>query len=335
VKRGDSDGTLPEMSDSFDPRRFDETNASDKMRSLVEMIEKSMPAATSQPASIQSAQKARREFDEQGAFMLGEPSERAEERTLQGAGHPVPVRIFRPDGNARGALLHLHGGGWVVGRPAMNDAPNQRRADELGLAIVSVDYRLAPEHPYPAAPDDCEAAALWLVENAASEFGISPEKILVGGESAGGHLSAVTALRMLRRHGVQLAGANLAYGLYDLSGVPSHTAFDDRNLILNSHSIRWFTDCFVPDEALLRDPDVSPLYADLAGAPPALLTVGSLDPLLDHSLFLFARWIAAGNTAELQVFPGAPHGFDLFPTHEGEQATKAIDAFFERCLGAA
>jgi len=320
------------MSNPLDPQRFDEGNASDKMRSLVEIIEKSMPAATSRPASVASAQEARREFEEQGAFMLGEPSERAEERTLPGASQPVPVRIFRPEGEVRGALLHLHGGGWVVGRPSMNDAQNQRRCDELGLAIVSVDYRLAPESPYPAAPDDCEAAALWLVENATSEFGVSPEKILIGGESAGGHLSAVTALRMLRRHGVRLAGANLAYGLYDLSGVPSHEAFDDRNLILNSHSIRWFTDCFVPSEALLRDPDVSPLYADLAGAPPALFTVGTLDPLLDHSLFFYSRWIAAGNSADLQIFPGAPHGFDIFPTREGKQATKTIDAFFERCL---
>ena len=322
------------MSNPLDPQQFDESNASSKLRALVDLIEKTMPAATSQPASIESAQEARRSFDEQNAFSLGEPSDRAEERTLPSASHPVPVRIFRPDGKARGALLHLHGGGWVIGRASMNDAQNQRRADELGLAVVSVDYRLAPEHPYPAAPDDCEAAALWLVENATSEFGVAPEKVLVGGESAVGHLSAVTSLRMLQRHGVQLSGANLAYGLYDLSGVPSHQAFDDRNLILNSHSIRWFTDCFVPDGALRRDPDVSPLYADLAGAPPALFTVGTLDPLIDHTLFLYVRWVAAGNPAELQVYPGAPHGFDLFPTREGKQATKAIDAFYDRCITA-
>ena len=229
-------------------------------------------------------------------------------------------------------MLHIHGGGWVIGRAAMNDPANERRADELGLAIVSVDYRLAPEHPYPAGPDDCEAAAVWLVENARSELGADPAKILVGGESAGGHLSAVTALRMKQRHGFRFAGANLVYGLYDLSGVPSHAAFDDRNVILNSHNIAWFTDCFVPDPAMRRNPDVSPLYADLAGAPPALFTVGTLDPLLDHSLFLFPRWRAAGSPAEIQIHPGAPHGFDAFPVPEGKQATETIDAFLSRCL---
>ncbi len=229
-------------------------------------------------------------------------------------------------------MLHIHGGGWVIGQAAMNDPQNERRADELGLAIVSVDYRLAPEAPYPAAPDDCEAAALWLLENAKSEFGVDPAKLLVGGESAGGHLSAVTALRMHRRHGYRFAGANLVYGLYDISGVPSHTAFDDRNVILNSANIDWFVDCFVPDAEKRRDPDVSPLYADLEGAPPALFTVGTLDPLLDHSLFLYSRWLAAGNEAEIQIFPGAPHGFDAFPAPEGKQATERIDRFLSRCV---
>jgi acetyl esterase/lipase len=322
------------MSHPFEPGRFDESNTSSEMKALVEAIEKLMPSAEAQPASIESAEEARRNFDEQGAFALGGISDRAEERTIPGPAGDLNLRVFRPTGEAKGGMLHIHGGGWVVGRASMNDSANQRRADELGLAVVSVEYRLAPEHPYPAGPDDCEAAAIWLIENARSEFGIPPEKLVVGGESAGGHLSAVTALRLLQRHGFRFAGANLAYGIYDLTGVPSHTAFDHRNLILNSHSIHWFSDCFVPDATARRAPDVSPLYADLSGAPPAIFTVGTLDPLIDHTLFLYPRWIAAGNAAELQVFPGAPHGFDGFPTPEGQQATQVIDAFFERCFAA-
>ncbi|MGH0029735.1 MAG: alpha/beta hydrolase, partial [Myxococcota bacterium] len=292
-----------------------------------------MPRPEPRPRTAAAAQAARREFDESPLFQFAKPSDHAEERSIPGPGGDLPLRIFRPKaGPVRGALLHIHGGGWVIGRPAMNDPVNERRADELGLVVVSVDYRLAPEHPYPAGPDDCEAAAVWLVENAASEFGADPSKILVGGESAGGHLSAVTALRMQRHHGFRFAGANLVYGVYDLSGVPSHTALDDRNVILNSANIDWFVDCFAPDPALRRDPDVSPLHADLSGAPPALFTVGTLDPLLDHSLFLYPRWLAAGNQAEIQVFPGCPHGFDAFPVPEGQQATAAIDAFLTRCI---
>ena len=137
---------------------------------------------------------------------------------------------------------------------------------------------------------------------------------------------------MLGRHDFRFCGANFVYGLYDLSGVPSHRACDDRNVILNSANIDWFTDCFVPDATQRRDPDVSPLYADLRGVPPALFTVGTLDPLVDHSLFMYSKWVAAGGEAEIQIFPGAPHGFDAFPVPEGKRATETIDAFLTRCI---
>jgi acetyl esterase/lipase len=229
-------------------------------------------------------------------------------------------------------MLHIHGGGWFQGSADMMDAALERRADTLGVAIASVEYRLAPEHPYPAAPDDCEAAAAWLAKNAKGELGA--ELRLVGGESAGAHLSAVTCLRMRDRHGFRFAGANLVYGAYDLSGVPSHHAFDGRGLVLDGRAIEAFTEMFVPDASLRRHPDVSPLYADLRGLCPALFTVGTLDPLLDHSLFLWTRWLAAGNRAELEVFPGGPHGFDAFPAPEGARAQAAMDAFLAGCLAA-
>ncbi|MEM7411747.1 MAG: alpha/beta hydrolase [Myxococcota bacterium] len=320
------------MSHPFDPKHFDTSRTSEALLGIVDFMEKNIEIAGAQEPTVEAAQKAREDFSDNPMMSAAQTSDRVEERTLPGPAGPLPVRIFRPAGEVRGAMLHIHGGGWVIGEAAMMDVANERRADELGLAIVSVDYRLAPEHPYPAAPDDCEAAALWLAENAKAEFGADPAKILVGGESAGGHLSAVTALRMPRKHGFHFCGANLVYGLYDLSGVPSHAAFDDRKVLLNSTNIDWFTRCFVPDPALLRDPDVSPLYADLSEAPPVLFTVGTLDPLLDHTLFLYPRWVAAGRPAELQVFPGAPHGFDGFPVPEGLEATQVIDAFLARCV---
>jgi acetyl esterase/lipase len=183
--------------------------------------------------------------------------------------------------------LHFHGGGWTLGAAHHMDVPNLTLARGCGLAVVSVDYRLAPEHPYPAGPDDCEAAALWVVEHARREFGC--DWLAIGGESAGAHLAVVTLVRLRERHGFQgFRAAQLAYGAYDLSLTPSVRRWGPRNLILSTPIIEWFTDQFVGPE-LRRHPDVSPLYADLAGLPPALLTCGTLDPLLDDSLFLHAR----------------------------------------------
>jgi acetyl esterase len=317
----------------FDSSHFDLANTSHELRSMVEALEKTMPRPEGGPATAERAEQARAEFGGEGSvFQFPSAQAPPELRMVSGPAGDVPVRIFRPaKGEVRGAMLHIHGGGWVIGSAEMNDSGNEKRANELGLVVASVDYRLAPEHPYPAGPDDCEAAALWLVENAES-LGVDPEKIVIGGESAGGHLSAVTVVRMHQRHGFDFAGANLVYGLYDISGVPSHAAFDHRNVILNSESIDWFTRCFVPEDVDLRDPDLSPLYADLSGLCPALLTVGTLDPLVDHPLFLYARWVGAGNTAEMQVFPGAPHGFEAFPAPEGKRALARMDEFLARCL---
>src|SRR5690606_24582730 len=117
--------------------------------------------------------------------------------------------------------LHIHGGGWVLGAADQQDVLLQRIAEGAGVAVVSVDYRLAPEHPFPAAPDDCAAAASWVLENAASEWGT--ERLLVGGESAGAHLTALTLLRLRDRMGAPdaVSAANLVFGAYDLSMTPS------------------------------------------------------------------------------------------------------------------
>ena len=315
----------------FSPSRFDESQASPELQAVLAEITKMPQAERAPEPTVEAAQLARTQFAD-GPFRMAPVSERAEERTIAGPAGDLPIRVIRPAGEVRGAMLHIHGGGWVLGEPKMSDAANEKIADALGLAVVSVDYRLAPEHPYPAGPDDCEAAAVWLVENAKSEFGAPPDRIVAGGESAGGHLTAVTTIRMRQRHGYAFRAANVVYGLHDLGGVPSHSAFDDRNLILDSTNIEWFTRCFVPDDVDRRDPDLSALYADLTGMPPAIFTVGTLDPLIDHTLFLYARWAAAGNVAQLEVFPGAPHGFDAFPVPEGVAARERMTAFLGRHL---
>jgi acetyl esterase/lipase len=255
----------------------------------------------------------------------------AVERTVPGPAGPVPVRVFVPP-TVRGVYLHLHGGGWVLGRAHHYDQANEALARSCELAVVSVDYRLAPEHPFPAGPDDCEAAAQWLLENAQREF--ATQRLLIGGESAGAHLSALTLLRLRDRHGATgFAGANLVYGSYDLTMTPSQRLWGERNLVLSTPIIRWFLDHFVPVERR-ADPAVSPLQARLHGLPPALFTVGTLDPLLDDSLFMYSRWLAAGNQAELAVYPGGIHGFDLFPHPVAPRALAHAQAFLRQLLSA-
>jgi len=251
--------------------------------------------------------------------------EEARTMTIPGPGGDLPLRVFIPPEGARAVYLHIHGGGCVLGRAHHQDPRNWHLARRLRAAVVSVDYRLAPEHPYPVAPDDCEAAALWVLEHGKQEFGA--DAFLIGGESAGAHLSVVTLLRLRDRHGYRgTAAANLVYGVYDLRLTPSAANWGERPLVLTTQTMRWFVDHFVPPERR-TDPDVSPIFADLSGMPPALFTVGTLDPLLDDSLFMYARWIAAGNEAEIAVWPGGVHGFNAFPTPLGRRANERIDAF--------
>jgi acetyl esterase/lipase len=228
----------------------------------------------------------------------------------------MPVRVNRPSGQAAGIYMHIHGGGHTLGAHDMQDVPLKKFADETGMVVASIDYRLAPEHPYPAGPDDCEDAAVQLIKHGPDLLG-TPRHFAIGGESAGAHLSVVTLLRLRDKHGLvdAIAGANLVYGGFDLTATPSARLWD-KKLVLSKANMNWFTENFVghvPVEER-RVGDISPLFADLSGLSPALFTVGDADPLLDDSLFMAARWRSAGNSAELRVYPNGIHGFNAFPT---------------------
>ncbi len=236
-------------------------------------------------------------------------SERANTRIIDGAAGPLRLREFLPaQGQAQGVYLHMHGGGWVIGGADMQDTMLLALADHAQVAVISVHYRLAPEHPYPAAPDDCEAAALWLLDHCMDVYGTG--QLFMGGESAGAHLCAVTLLRLRRRLGVcPFSCANFNFGLFDMGLTPSARAFGDERLFLRTLDMVQFRAAFLPGEQNLQDPDISPLYGDLQNLCPALFTIGTRDALLDDSLFMHARWLAAGNTGHLDVYPGAPHAF--------------------------
>ncbi len=274
-----------------------------------------------------------RQAREEGRSLLGplRLSPRASEITIEGRGGPIRLRVVHPEARApRGIFLHIHGGGWVWGGPHHHDPQMTALADATGLVTVSTSYRLAPEHPYPAGPDDCETAALWLHHNGKDQLG--QQLLAIGGESAGGHLTAVTCLRLRDDHGLTpFRAALLNYGCFDLRGTPSVRAFGDQPLILNASSVEWFVDQFAGGRNL-TDPDISPIWADLAGLPTALFTVGTLDPMLDDTLFMAARWRAAGSPARLDVWPGAIHAFDLFGNAYGRGARRRMHYFLNSVL---
>ena len=245
-------------------------------------------------------------------------------------GHKVALRVIAPE-RARGVYLQIHGGGLVFGAADQQDTMLERIVQNTGMACASVEYRLAPEHPYPAAWDDCESAAAWLAKNAKAEFGT--DVLTIGGESAGATLAAATLVRMRDRHVFTgFRRAILSYGNYDSSMTPSQLRTPPKGLLVGRMSIEKFAGAYAPDANMRRDPDLSPLYADLKNLPLALFSVGTLDPLLDDTLFMHARWIAAGNEAELAIYPGAPHAFNLFPMPLGAPANARCDAFLKSAV---
>ena len=256
---------------------------------------------------------------------------------IEGQGGRIALRIIAPEREPRGAFLHVHGGGWTLGESDGQDLRLQRLARDTGLTVVSVNYRLAPENPYPAGPDDCEAAALWLLgDEGHAAVGVEGPRA-IGGDSAGAQLAACTLLRLRDRQGITGAfgAAVLQYGGFDLSMCPSQRLWGERNFVLSTPIIAWFADQFLPGRSpeQRRDPDVSPLYADLSEMPPAIFTVGTADPLLDDTLFMEARWRAAGHATELRIWPEAPHGFISLPMTVADAALAAEHDFLIRTLG--
>lgn len=295
-------------------------------------------AKTPSVHTVDPAESRRARAEGRGTFPAPVVVDEGRDRTIAGpAGNDIRLRTFVPPGEVRGVYLHIHGGGWVLGSSHQQDVALWRLAGEASLAVVTVDYRLAPEHPFPAGPDDCEAAARWLIDSAAQEFGTdAAQRLLIGGESAGAHLAALTLLRLRDSGGTvdPFVAANFVYGAFDLSMTPSQRLWGDRNLILSTPIMAWFYDCFLPDRSPeeRRAPEVSPLYANLSGMPPALFSVGAMDPLLDDSLFMSARWSAAGAQAELRTYPEAVHGFNAFPLAISRMANEAQWAFLRQAV---
>ena len=241
------------------------------------------------------------------------PVPEAIERNIDG----VRCRVFLPDGPATAVYVHFHGGGMVIGAPEMNDPSNLDLARRFGMVVVSVDYRKAPEHPFPAGLDDGIAVVRWLLGDGAREFGT--DRILIGGESAGGYMAVAVALRIRDDLDAidHVLGINSVFGIHDWGRSPSQRGVrvSTGPDMLSPDGMEMFGECYLPGLSVeqRRAPHVSPLFADLRGMPPAFLSVGTADHLLDDTLMLAPRWAAAGGDVELFVAPDMPHGFQAFP----------------------
>ncbi|MEM8877375.1 MAG: alpha/beta hydrolase [Pseudomonadota bacterium] len=333
--KGDPMGERP-VSETLqiDHSVFTESTISQETRAINAGIVKALADLPDQWAFEPSMIRERRRLG-LGPFPLAPKAHHARIIEIDGPAGPLPLRIIKPINRpSRGIYLHVHGGGWTLGASDEQDPRLEAIAEATGLTAASVEYRLAPEHPYPAANDDCEAAALWLIENGDSELGGGV--LAIGGESAGAHLSVVTMMRLRDRHQLKpFSAANLIAGAYDLRMTPSARHWGDEKLILNTRDIRKFITCYTGDgKADVGDPDLSPLLGNLSDLCPALFTVGTRDPLLDDTLMMAPRWMAAGNATELAVYPGGAHVFMAFAGRMAEASLARINAFLNAVLDA-
>ncbi len=287
----------------------------------------------SQPDTSQFTPDQIRTARREGKSWLGPVvySDYAQTITIDGPGGDLDLRTIKVDGS-NGVYLHIHGGGWVLGAADLSDVPNEAMAAAAGVTVVSVDYRLAPEHPYPAGVEDCAAAAQWLIDNGESVFGT--DRFTIGGESAGSNLGAATLLKTRNDVGyTDWLGANLVYGSYLPHGTPSVRQWTTRGLVLEPDTMTWFGEHYVGGQKIaVDDPDFSPLYGELHDMPPALFSVGTWDPLVDDTLFMATRWLAAGNDTELAIYPGGVHAFDAFPTTIAANARERMHTFIRNAV---
>jgi len=241
----------------------------------------------------------------------------------------VPIRLHRPNGsNGLPVLVYLHGGGWTTGSATELDALCRTLAEAVECVVAAVEYRLAPEHPFPAGLDDCFAATAWLAEHA-PELGLDPARFAIGGGSAGANLAAAVTLLARDRHGPSLVFQLLAYPPLD------HAAFADaERAVFRRADIEWHWSQYLPDRSDGDDQRASPLRAtDLSGLPPALVLTAEHDPLTEEALAYAVRLAEAGVPAEARHFAGAQHGFFASDTPQGDAARTEAVAALRRAFG--
>ncbi|MEM6703535.1 MAG: alpha/beta hydrolase [Acidobacteriota bacterium] len=258
------------------------------------------------------------------------------DRTIAGPAGEIALRIYRPTAeDGLPLLVYYHGGGWVIGDLDTHDRACRELAEGSGCVVVSVDYRLAPEAPFPAAVDDSYAALEWVAAHA-EEFGGDARRLAVGGDSAGGNLAAVLCLLARDRGGPKIAFQLLVYPAVDMRFAHASVDENGEGYVLTKEHMAFFRGHYMPPEADLEDPRASPLLADShEGLPPALVITAEFDPLRDEGEAYGAALNADGVPVEVSRYDGQVHiFFQLTPMLEGARRAmkEACDAL-EESLG--
>jgi acetyl esterase len=247
------------------------------------------------------------------------------DRTIPGPAGDVPVRIYTPAGDGpRGVLVYFHGGGWVIGDLDTVDRPCRSFANAADVVVVSVDYRLAPEHHHPAAFEDCWAATTWVAEHA-GELGVDASRLAVGGDSAGGQLAAAVSLAARDEHGPAIAAQILLYPVVDFDWTSPSITDNGEGYLLGRATMQWFWAHNLGAQDPGKDYRAFPLRAeDLTGLPPAFVGTAEYDPLRDEGELYARRLTDAGVTVTSTRYDGMIHGF-LWTLGATPSGTRMVD----------
>ena len=297
---------------------------------LVSISKLNLPPIT----QLTPAEARQRMLDTCAVLGVPEDVDSIEDRTISGRDVCIPVRIYKPGGETRAVVVYLHGGGWVIGSVETHDGYCRALANAASSVVVSVDYRLAPEHKFPAAAEDCYDATRWTNENL-GRIASTSSPLIVAGDSAGGNLATAVALMARDRGGPSIAKQILIYPITDHDfDVASYKEFAD-GYFLTRDAMMWFWDLYCTSQTDRSQPYLSPLRADnLQHLPPALIMTAEFDPLRDEGTKYADKLVAAGIDVTLTQYDGMIHGFtrrlNLF-----DQARAALKEVADAIIAAA
>ena len=291
-------------------------------------------AAEPLDVSALSATQARALFTELGGAAEGAPTVECTEHRIPGPGASIGLRLYRPRGTGPFPMLaYFHGGGFVLGLNAGHDWIARWLSHATGCLVGLVDYRLAPESPFPAAPEDCFRAIQWMTE-AASEIGGRADTLAVAGDSAGGNLATVVSLMARDRGGPALSHQILLYPVTDHSFDTASYEENSEGYLLTRDFMRWFWDQYLPEPRSGSNPHASPLRAEnLSQLPPATVITAEFDPLRDEGETYAGRLMAAGVPTQLTRYSGMIHGFFTMP-NLFNQTSRALEQCAHALRGA-